>query len=213
MAPSDNFDEEEVCILLVGSSDEIAHGLDLINRHLREGMVGWLRQHFPGISPDDRAELWGQTLVNVLEAVRDKRFNADRPLLPWLCQIVKARAVDWVRRHKAQDRLLKAVALALAGTQAGQDWGSLDVLQRREIMALIRQSVGLLPGKQRAVMEVFVDNYPESADMDTLKRLVSEQTGQPETLASVKRALQEARAKSRDFLQQKGYEIGRRGGS
>lgn len=213
MAPGDSFNEEDVRILLIGSREEVAEGLDRIHRGLREGISGWLRQHFPGLRAEDLADLWGQTLTNVWQVVRDGKFDADRPLFPWLCHIANARAVDWVRRKKAQDRLVESVASALARSQTGTDWSVLGVLQRREIMALIRQAVAELPTKQRVVMEVFVDNYPESADMETLQRLVSERTGQPETLASVKRALQEARAKVREFFQQKGYEIGRRCGS
>ena len=57
-------------------------------------------------------------------------------------------------------------------------------------------------------MQVFVDDYPDTADMQELRRLVSERTCEPETLAAVKRALQEARAKVREHLRSREYGLG-----
>ena len=52
-------------------------------------------------------------------------------------------------------------------------------------------------------MQVFADYYPDTAIMDALRRLVSAETGEEETLASVKRALQEARRKAQEYIRVK----------
>jgi RNA polymerase sigma factor (sigma-70 family) len=212
MSPGENFDDEEIRILLVGSEVEIGSGLIFLNRHLRDGMCGYLRQHFPGIPPQDLPDIWGETLVSVLAAARARRFDGDQPLLPWLCQIARARAIDHLRARTRYERVLDAVAAALEGTHTGQVWGGLTPVERNEVLGLIRDAVASLPARQRLVMQVYVDQYPDSASMERLQEEVSRVTRRPETLAAVKRALQEARSKVREFLQRRGYDLGRRGG-
>jgi DNA-directed RNA polymerase specialized sigma24 family protein len=205
------FNDEDVRILLIGSEDELSHGLAEIDHHLRAGLCGMVRHEFPGIPSEDLADLWGCVLMNLLEMVRESRFDADRPLLPLLCRLARARATDLVRRRQAHENLVAGVGAALRDTQTGSEWVRMSVAERREAMALIRTAIGTLPQRQRVMMQVFVENYPEAADMQVLRQLVSERTGLPETLAAVKRALQEARAKVRDYLRSRGYGLGKGG--
>ncbi len=211
VVPAHEFDDEEIRLLLIGTEEEIGRGLGLIDCHLRHGLCGWLRKQFPGIRPQDLADLWGETLLGVLKAVREGRFDGNRPLLPWLCQIARARAIDHLRRRTTQEQALAAVGETLKGTRTGQAWGDWSAVERREALALIQDAIATLSGRQRLVMQVFVDCYPASARMETLRQEVSRATGQVQTLASVKRALQEARAKARELLQHKGYDFGKRG--
>jgi hypothetical protein len=78
-------------------------------------------------------------------------------------------------------------------------------------MGLIRDAVSALPRKQRVVLQAFLDHYPETKDMEVLRQEVSRMTGVEETLAAVKRALQEGRNKVRQLLEKKGYTFGKRG--
>lgn len=211
MGVGTGYNDEDVRILLIGSENELAEGLAAIDRHLRPGLCGLVRREFPGISSEDLADLWGCVLMNLLEMVRETRFDADQPLLPLMCRLARRRATDLVRRRRSQDNLLAGVGEALRDTQTGAEWGRMSVAERREAMALIRAAIGTLPTRQRVVMQVFVDHYSETADMQVLRRLVSDHTGSPETLAAVKRALQEARAKVRDHLRSKGYGLGKGG--
>jgi hypothetical protein len=55
------------------------------------------------------------------------------------------------------------------------------------------------------VLEAFIANFPESRDMQELRRFTSELTGQEETVASVKGNLREVRQKLRGILRRKGY--------
>lgn len=52
----------------------------------------------------------------------------------------------------------------------------------------------------RVVYQTFVDHFPATEDMEALRQRVSDVTGCEETLATVKRALQEARRKIGDLL-------------
>ena len=80
--------------------------------------------------------------------------------------------------------------------------GLLQIDEHRQLKLLV---------PERRVMDVFVGDFPETASMPELQRLVSERAGKPETLAAVKRALQEARAKVRKLLVDKGYNFGKQG--
>jgi hypothetical protein len=69
----------------------------------------------------------------------------------------------------------------------------------------------MLPTRQQMALQVFVEHFPESQAMEVLRDEVGRRSGRVETLAAVKRALQEARATVRIFLRRKGYSIGKRG--
>lgn len=211
MGPPGQFDEEAVRILLIGDDEEIDQGLVLIHQHLQNRIVGWLRREFPGMAPDDLADAWGETLVGILRRARERQFDGDRPLMPLLCKIAYARATDHTRRRTTRDDALAAVGEMLRGTQAGRQWQRLDPAERNEVMALIRGAIATLPGKQREVFQAFIDGYPETRSREVLREKVSEATGREETLVSVKRALQEGRAKVGEFLRRKGYDFERRG--
>jgi DNA-directed RNA polymerase specialized sigma24 family protein len=211
VGPPGPFDEEAVRILLIGDDEEVDRGLVLIDQHLRNRIVGWLRRGFPGMAPDDLADAWGETLVGILRLARERRFDGDRPLIPLLCKIAYARATDHTRRRTSRDDVLAAVGEMLRATQAGRRWQRLDPAERNEFMALIRDAIATLPGKQKEVFQAFIDGYPETRSREVLRERVSEATGREETLVSVKRALQEGRAKVGEFLRRKGYDFERRG--
>jgi DNA-directed RNA polymerase specialized sigma24 family protein len=205
------FAEEDVRGLLAGTDEQIAEALALIDRHLRRRLCGWLRRRFPGLPADDLANAWAETLVGAWQAARARRFDPGRPLLPWLCHIANARAVDHTRRAASRAEALAAVGAALRASQAGRRWQLLGAGEREEVLGLIRAAIEDLPGQQRRVLEVFVAHYPETRSRAAMLREVSRVTGRAETLAAVKRALQEGRRKVRAFLRGKGYAIELRG--
>jgi hypothetical protein len=75
-----------------------------------------------------------------------------------------------------------------------------------EIMHLIQSQVAALPLRQRLVLEVFIEQFPESASLAVLRQEVSRRTGREESLVAVKRALQEGRLRVREFLHRQGYD-------
>ena len=205
----DSFDEEQVRLLLIGTEEEIGQALSLIENHLRRRICVWLRKQQAWMSSEDLADAWQETLMGVCKAVRAKRFDANQPLIPWLLSIASARGIDQRRRKTSRKRALAAVGEALRGTRVGRVWEVRLAEERNEILACVRAEILRLPEKQRRVMQVFDEGYPDTKDMQVLRVEVSKVSGQEETLASVKRALQEARRKVRDCLKAKGYEIGK----
>lgn len=199
--------DEEIRLLLTGVNEaEIRQGFTLIDKHLRDPICGWLRvNYYPGISADDLADLWQETLAELLKQVRASKYTGERKVFTDLCRIISTNAIDHRRRHKSRDRLMQAVGEALRDTQTGQKWKEADPVARREVKRLIREAAAALPEKQRQVLEAFVANFPESRDMQELRRFTSELTGQEETVASVKGNLREARQKLRGILRRKGY--------
>jgi len=202
---TDVFDEEGVKALLGGDDRSVAAALEAIARHLRDGLCAWLRRSFPGLSPEDLADVWQETLVGVLRAVREERLDLARPLVPWLCKVASRRAVDIMRRSATNESALAAVGERLSRSDSGARWSALSGDERREALELTLDHIRRLPAMQRAVLQVFSDHYPVTACMEVLRRRVGERLGRDVTLASVKRALQEGRRKLRDHLVQKGF--------
>jgi len=200
-------DDVEVRLLLLGPPQEVQAGLQQIHDRLRGKLCGSVRRHFPGLSADDLADLWAQTMVEFFQQVRDGTFDPDPPLVPFLMKIIFRRATDMCRRRTTNKEALAAAAQEMRDSDVGRwfDNAGRTQIQRREIFDLLQKAIGTLPSKQRAVMQEFVDGYPDTKSMELLRRLVSEKTGIEETLAAVKRALQEARRKVREFLERKGY--------
>lgn len=197
-------DEEEIRLLLVGGQAELQRGFELIDTLWRKPIGTRLRHWFPGLPADDLPEIWQDTLMGLLKAVQDETFDVDRPLEPYLWTIAKARATDRLRRAKPREAAIAAIAAGLRDSVLA----SITPAERGELREFLRLAVASLPHKQRVVLQVWIDGYPDTDDMQVLRREVSVVTGQEETLAAVKRALQEARKKARDFLTRKGYGMG-----
>lgn len=205
------FDEERVRILLIGSEEEIEQALRLIDEQFRRLICACLRSQrlAAWMSSEDLADTWQDTLLGVFNAAKERRFDPDRPLFPWIFSIAKKRAIDGYRRKTIQEKAVLAVGDALKATRAGGVWLRLRDPERKEILAEVRKEIVSLPEKQRIVFQAFIDCYPETANMETLRLRVSEITRQEETLASVKRALQEGRRKVKEIFQARGHEVGK----
>jgi hypothetical protein len=203
---AEEYDDTIRYLLVDGTDAQQREGFTLIDKHLRDPICGWLRvNYYPGISAEDLADLWQETLIEFLQQVRARKYTGERKVFTDLCRIISTNAIDQRRRHKSRDNLMDAVADALRGTQTGQRWKETDLVVRHEILRLIREAASRLPEKQRQVLEAFVANFPESEDMQELRRFTSELTGNEETVASVKGSLREARQKLRGILRRKGY--------
>lgn len=199
------FDEEQVRTLLRGGDREVAQALTQIVCHLEKGVCGWLRRSFPGLPPEDLADTWQETLLSVITAVRNGRFDPHRPLIPWICTIAYRRATDLTRRKSSANDALAAVGREIAETSTGACWKGLTAEERNEALELTLRHIETLPTMQKTVLRTFSEHYPETRDMETLRKIVSQSRGEQVTLASVKRALQEGRRKLKEFLDRTGY--------
>lgn len=175
-----------------------------IDRQYRRPLCRWLARAFPGLSAEDREDVWADALTDVLQAARQPRFRTDLPLPPWLRRIAFARAVDLVRRKRLQRQALhtlqgrfdpavgrpRAIPVAVLGT---------------ELLTLVRGRILRLPQRQRLVLEVYVAHFPDSARLAVLRQQVSRATGVAESPAAIKRALQEGKRKLAVWLARHGY--------
>ena len=207
MAEEDGFDEDaevEIKLLLLGKTDEVVEGFNRIDRILRKKVACWVRHRRPALHPQDLADVWQETLIDLHKMVVKEQFDADGSLTSLLCTIAERRAIDLIRKNgntvTLDEEALAAVAASLRGTEIGMRWRALDRLERKEVLDSLGVWIRELPAKQRLVMQVFRDGYPETKKMKTLREQVSAASGEEETLASVKRALQEARKKLNEFL-------------
>src|SRR5207302_8758424 len=100
--------ENGIPLLLAGNEVQIADGLALIDRLLRQRLCRWIRRRFPGMSAEDLRDAWGSTLVCVLQSVRSRGFATDQPITSWLHKIAYARAADQTRRQTRQKEILKS---------------------------------------------------------------------------------------------------------
>jgi DNA-directed RNA polymerase specialized sigma24 family protein len=197
-------DENSIPLLLAGSEEQIADGLALIERLLRQRLCRWIRRRFPAMSAEDLGDAWGSTLVCVLQSVRSRRFATNQPIAPWLRKIVYARAADETRRKTRQEEILKAACTTLCTGRHAHGVPAVDAT-RKEFRDVICAAIKGLPRNQRIVLEAFVDCFPETQSMEILRSKVSRVTGRAQTLPAVKRALQEGRHKVREFLSSRGY--------
>lgn len=207
MEATNSLDEERIRSLLLGGRREVAEALEEISAQLRDGICGWLRRSFPALSAEDLADVWQDTLLAVITALRRNRFDADRPLVPWLSAIASRRAIDLARRRSSHARALDVLGRELSRTAVGRRWALLGAAERREILDLLAAEIAGLPPRQRLVLRTFSLHYPETADMEVLRKRVSAALGEEATIASVKRALQEGRRKLRELFERKGYRV------
>jgi DNA-directed RNA polymerase specialized sigma24 family protein len=212
MAIAETFDEEEVRLLLAGDEDELAHGLKLIDQEYRLKLSGWLRTRFPGLTSSELSDCWQDTLTAMHKTISKGGFDLDRSVLPFVCTILRRRAIDTVRRVQSAKNVLEQIGYALPDTQTAAKWRLLSEAQRPEVREAIRQATCRLPEKQRIVVQAYVDGYPKTEeDWGELVRMVSERTGQSETLVSVKGSLREGLKKVREHLCRNGYGLGGNG--
>jgi hypothetical protein len=157
------------------------------------------------MSVEDLAEMWQDTMVELLKKVRGGKYEGEQRVFSDLCQIISRNTIDLRRKHRTRERVLDDIGRTLAGTLTGDHWKNAQPEQRLELLELIRQEGTTLPDKQRQVLEAFVANFPETEDMQALRRYTSELTGKEETLAAVKGAIAVVRRKLRAVLKRKGY--------
>ena len=156
------------------------------------------------MSAEDLRDAWGSTLVCVLQSVRSRGFATDQPITSWLHKIAYARAADQTRRQTRQKEILKSACTMLRNGRRPYGVPAVDAA-RKEFRDLICAAIKALPRNQRIVLQAFVDCFPDTQSMETLRTNVARVTGQDQTLSSIKRALQEGRHKMREFLSRMGF--------
>lgn len=147
-------EDEDIRLLLVaGSEVEIRDAFVLIDKRLRIPICVWVRKmYYPGMSVDDLADMWADTMTELLKKVRDGKYEGDRKVFSDLCQIISRNTIDLRRRHQSRDKAIAAVGNSLAGTLTGRRWKDALPEHRWEVLKLIREEASKLPEKQRQVL-------------------------------------------------------------
>ncbi len=207
----DEKDEEATLWLVAGDPADIDRGLVYVANTYEKRVCGFLRRKFPGMSIDDILDGWGDVLLELVVAARAGKLRIDGSIGSWLMTVAKRCAIDRLRRRTSADAVVATVASCLKGTSAGRAWASLNEVDRAEVSDEIERAICVLPEKQRMTMQAFADGFPDTENMEELRREVSRRAGEEVTLASVKRALQEARAKVGPILDRRGFGSAKRG--
>ncbi len=201
----DEIDDEIRLHLTCGNEDEIERGFELLHAQYQKPICGWLRRnHFPGMSAEDLKDLWSETLLEFYAEVKSGKYDGTRRVFSDLCRIIQTNGIDLRRKKKSNEKRLQIVGETLRDTQVNEKWRQREAEDRQVILEMILDEVSKLSPKQKVALEAYINNFPESADMQQLRKFTSDLTGVEETLASVKRGLQEGRRKIRNMLARKG---------
>lgn len=194
------FDDVDVRRLLAGDESGIAEAFQRIERTLRGKFMQGARDRMPWLGAEDLADIWQDTLRDLLSAIRGGRVDLGRALRPWLWTVFQRRALDHVGEERRQRLMWERAKERLRGTSVGALVESLSAEERARVMGRIRRAVETLPERQKAVIQTFIERYPLLKTREDLRRALSERTGKEETGASVRRAMEEARRKVAEIL-------------
>ena len=205
-------DPEEISILLIGDEEEQNRAIFLINEHLRDVLVYEIRKTALTVPSDEIMDIYQEVLLNVLAAARERRYNPDQPLLPFLFMLAYRRACDQIRRkttaEKNESQLVEAVLQRLKNTRVGEAWGL--VAKKNDgsrMIEIMRRVVVGMPSRQRQVASVVIDYFPEIPSKEEIRDAIFKDTGELVTIVAIKRAWQEARGKIRERLIDAGYMV------
>ena len=194
------FEDEHVRLMLAGTDAQQAEGLQQIDTTLRTRFCAGVRGFYPGLRSEDLADAWQQTLIALYQAAKKGEVDLDRPLLPWIWKVLRNKATDHTRRRTAFQGAIERVTHLLGNSQRAEAWNRKSPEEKADISARIRGAIGSMPPRQRAIIQVYLDNIDRIDSLEDLKEMVSAETGQVETLVAVKRARQEALKKVREVL-------------
>jgi DNA-directed RNA polymerase specialized sigma24 family protein len=203
-------DTEEISLLLIGTQDEQKRAINLIDKHLRGALCFKIRQVALSLNSEELAQVYQEVLLNVWDAAREKRYDANQPLLPFLFTLAQRRAVDLIRktriRRKGELELLDEIAETLKDTRVGEAWQI--VVKRddgRKRLELMRRSIARMPRRQRQVAEVVIERFHEEPTHQDICDEIYKKTGEHLTVVMVKGAWREARKKIKEVLIDAGY--------
>lgn len=189
-------------------------GIEALFEDYREIIFRYIKKHGWGLQRADWLDVLQDTMLQMLEKARAPGFDHHKPLA-LAFTIANCRIQDRLRRMKLRantdpDAILEYVARDFAGSEFGMKWKYADNLHWEDFKQALHEVIAALPGKQLIVARVFVDNYEHFRERDTygpLAELVSQVTGEQETVAGVKSAWYEAKQKIVKELTRRGFNI------
>jgi DNA-directed RNA polymerase specialized sigma24 family protein len=201
----------EIALLLAdgagGDKEKAKRGLELVYQLWGRPILSLLRAvHAPSeLSKEDFWDLWHETMHQLAVRIRNGGLRREGSLFSLVTMIAKRLAARHV--HQCTTRRTAPLFDELEDTRDGRGWADLNQFEREELLELAQRIIPTLSPKIRTVIQVFIRHFPETESMERLRERVSEVTGREETLAAVKRALQDAREGLRSHMQRKGYDF------
>ena len=189
-------------------------GLRWLDEYFREDLFRYIKAVARGLDIHAIADVYQQTILELIPKVQDVNFNWDNPMaivLRIACtNAIDAANVKGFKAKQCDDSDLKHLAADFSGTRLHQRWKCLDPLVRQEFNDALEEIVDRLPEKQKIVVVCYRDLYAELRERDKWRPLVdavSKVTGKPESVSSVKSAWHEAKAKIAEQLKRRGFDF------
>jgi hypothetical protein len=201
------FDEQVKLLLTDPDHARQQLGLVLVEPRYKGPVAAVVRGKLPYLASHDLADVWRDTVKNLVQSVRAGTFHPEGELVAFLATIACRRAFDMKRRQKVRQALSLDEAIASL-VQASRDSTLGGPTEEDEFRQLLGSAISRLPAKQRQTMESYVTHFPNSMNMNFLRQEVVNASGEDTTVEAVKRNLAVGRRKVSEYLQTQGYTIG-----
>ncbi len=188
-------------MLASGEKVSIDQGIKLVEERYAERATLWLRTRFPGIPLDELPGVWNEALWQLALRARRGQFTTNGGLGKLLLKMLFFRAVDWLRQHLRKrpcQELLDEVELIAQLIRPDER------MLLEELFATIREAIGSLSKRQRAVWEAYADLGFDRTDEDLVAE-ASIRAGEQFTEQQVRRSLQAGKKKVIENLYRRGY--------
>ena len=188
--------------------DDPDFGIRLLHEDFREVILRYIKKHGWGLQLADWMDIYSQTILEMIQKSREPGFDHRKPLA-LAFHIAKCRTRDMLRRRKHRanpdtDAILDCVAKDFSESDIGIKLRYPDSVVWEEFQQNLYEVIAALPGRQRIVARVFIDNYEDFRERDTytpLAELVSNITGKPESVVAKQKIVKELTRRGFNFLE------------
>lgn len=208
-----SFDAEEAALHLASEMhEERVEGLRQVYEHYCPRILAFLKGRY-GLPLDACRDILQAAMTALCQKVERREFDLDGSLNALVYRIARNKAGDhfrYMRRNQLQDcdsaddgERMTELGSLLRDTEAGSVYGSLDEVEKKEVLGLIRETILELPDRQKLVFRVRLE-HPD-APLEEVRGIASRLADEPLSYVAVKRAVQEARKKVAAALSSRGY--------
>jgi len=199
--------EDEVKLLLCGTSQEQNQGVAMLYESYSKPLWSFILQKFPGLNHADVGEIVNDTFVVVWRGIEKGTLDINRPLRSFLFAVAQNKAIDVLRKYTSRidrtvDDDIVDVADRIQGSEVGLQWRhAVTAGKVAAIQDAFRLFLRTLPDVQRNVAQVMADNFPDELGQEETANEIFRRMGEQTTVAGVKRARSEIRQKFKKFLE------------
>jgi DNA-directed RNA polymerase specialized sigma24 family protein len=195
-------------LLLRDEPQKIVNGIREVNDRHQKRFARYLASRFPGLSSQERADVWEGALDALMDQIRARRFKAKGSLTGLLQRIIYCDASDRLRRKKLWRRFVDLAAPATFEILRFDDLHDLE-----DLLAAIKKHMDTaLEYRERLVLRTYVLLVREGhatmtgrLPMVLLTTTVNESIHPPLSQAKVESLLGSARETLRTLLDGEGF--------